>query len=91
MWSVPAGYGKSRIIIAAIVALSFANPDFKFVVVYNHQELMDEDSGLLKRMGTQLANRNVSFKVASDNSILAIEDPNQVTIIDEVDNVLIDN
>ena len=50
VWSVPAGYGKSRIIIAVLVALSLANPNFKFVVVYNHRELMEQDSNLLKKM-----------------------------------------
>ena len=90
VWSVPAGYGKSRIIIAVIVALSLANPNFNFLVVYNHRELMDEDKQLLDKMG-DLSGTTIKLMVAEQGKQITIADTNQVTIIDEVDNVLIDS
>ena len=42
-------------------------------------------------MSEQLAGREIKFMVAEEGQAIDIVDPNQVTIIDEVDNVLIDD
>ena len=43
VWSVPAGHGKSRIILALVVLLYVKYNVKQFLLVYNHSELKEED------------------------------------------------
>ena len=91
VWSVPAGHGKSRIILALIVGLRIQDPSLEFLVVYNHQELLDEDRERLSRAAKVLGDAKIEYMVASLDAEIPLTSDKQITIIDEVDSVLIDS
>ena len=91
VWSVPAGHGKSRIILALIVGLRIQDPSLEFLVVYNHGELLEEDRERLSRAAKVLGDAKIDYMVASLDAEIPLKSDKQITIIDEVDSVLIDS
>jgi len=67
------------------------DPSLEFLVVYNHQELLDEDSERLRRAAKALGDAKVEFMVARLDAEISLKSEKQITIIDEVDSVLIDS
>ena len=90
IYSVPAGQGKSRIIVGLIATLcSTPRPKFtKFRVVYNHQELMDADRDKIKNI-CKGVNATVKFQLPGEGHIVS-ESGDELIIIDEIDYVLLD-
>ena len=60
-------------------------------MVYNHQELLDEDRERLSRAARALGDAKVEYMVASLDAEIPLTSDKQITIIDEVDSVLIDS
>ena len=93
VWSIPAGHGKSRVIVGLIASLF--DTKFRFRVIYNHRELLDEDKPKIEEMRLQVGGADIEYivadNVAGEFASVDVSDPNLVTIIDEVDNVLIDS
>ena len=67
------------------------DPSLEFLVVYNHQQLLDEDSQRLKHAARALGDAKVNYMVASMDAEIPLKSDKQITIIDEVDSVLIDS
>ena len=67
------------------------DPSLEFLVVYNHQQLLDEDSERLRRAAKVLGDAEVNFMVATLDAEIPLKSEKQITIIDEVDSVLIDS
>ena len=90
VYSVPAGLGKSRIIVGIVAVLcSKQNPKYKdFHIVYNHRELLDMDKAFLTRICNS-CNANVRFSVP-DDSMIEVKKSGEVTIIDEFDYIMLD-
>ena len=90
IYSVPAGQGKSRVIVGLITTLcSTPRPKFtKFRVVYNHQELMDADRDKIEFI-CEGVNATVKFQLPSEGRIES-ESGDELIIIDEIDYVLLD-
>ena len=70
VYSVPAGLGKSRIIVGIVAVLcSKKNPKYKdFHIVYNHRELLDMDKAILTRICNS-CNAKVRFSVPNESMI----------------------
>ena len=67
------------------------DPSLEFLVVYNHEELLKEDSERLKRAARALGDAKIEYMVASLDAEIPLKSDKQITIIDEVDSVLIDS
>ena len=91
IWTIPAGYGKSRVIVGTIVGLSLSKVSYKnFQVVYNHRELLLEDKYRIVELTKDL-DVKVTFVDAEKVNDIDVSQEGVFTIIDEVDSVLIDN
>ena len=90
VYSVPAGLGKSRIMVGIVAVLcSRSNPKFKdFHIVYNHKELLETDKAFIKRICSS-CNASVRFSIPKDSKIEVMKN-GEVTIIDEFDYILLD-
>ena len=88
--SVPAGQGKSRIMVAiirVIASRSRAPIATKVQVVYNHSQLLEADRTKIEKI-CEASNMGVKFTVPSDG-VIQMEDK-EVVIIDEADHIILD-
>ena len=90
VWSVPAGHGKSRIIIGLVAQLHLNHAGHNFLVVYNHDELMQQDLPRIKQLEATCHELEIKAMVATRGCYIPIRSFMQVTIIDEVDSVIFD-
>ena len=92
IWIVPGGLGKSRILIGTMLGLALGPKTCynEFIVVYNHDQLFNQDSDKLLRVA-QLYGFKVTPMVASrDNLVVPVPNLQTVVLFDEADHVLLD-
>ena len=94
IYSVPAGQGKSRIILGIIAALYYSNLKAKSLhqnihVVYNHRQCQEDDLTKIARL-CFITKSNYRFSIATQDITLEQLQKDEVMIIDEVDAILID-
>ena len=91
--SVPAGQGKSRIIVAIIRLLASRKGSSsiltKVQVVYNHQQLLDQDRDKITRV-CKNSDIRLTFTVPNRADPVIQMTDKELVIIDEADHILLD-
>lgn len=93
VYTIPAGQGKSRVIVGLIAALCQGKPKankLHFKVVYNHELQMKDDEQKIRRVCQANMIEVECVTAARDMSLTNGSKSNTVVIIDEVDAVILD-
>ena len=78
IFSVPAGHGKSRIIVSLVYAFAFnsSGEHNSFKVVYNHQELLEQDRPCFDKLQEVFAEMSIELCVAQEQVPIEVTSAN---------------